>query len=430
MIQGFYTGINGIQTHQMAIDVVADNMANVNTNGFRSYRAEFSTLFNKNLNVDNLNSSVDSQIGLGAKIDATTMDTSIGSLLNSERSTDVAIMGKGWFGVASPTGTYYTRDGAFSFNSKNELVTADGHYVLGTNANNTSGGILSPKLDSLALSGVTSQTKLAFPSELTYPTQPTTKASFFGNLTIADETKVVSVKAIDPNSQINTIRLEFTKASPQNPPGIQWNVKATSQSPQQRNQFDPLTGTTVSIPEEIYDTQMGVVSFDESGQLVSSTLSSINNNGQSVAIDLGSGFSGLISSGMNYHLASTSDGKIKGELTSYGINTKGEVIADFTNGEQSVVGSIAVFNFPNEQGLERVGSTRFMESSNSGKPLFFQDANGSYYSNIVNYRLEGSNARVDNALTELIILQRSYEANAKSITTADEMIQKALNMHK
>lgn len=84
----------------------------------------------------------------------------------------------------------------------------------------------------------------------------------------------------------------------------------------------------------------------------------------------------------------------------------------------------------NDQGLERINGSRFRESSNSGKPTFFQDASGKNIigTDITNFKLEGSNISMEYGLTELIILQRSYDASAKSITTADQMMQKALNM--
>ena len=98
MIQGFYTGISGIQTHQYGIDVVADNLSNISTNGFRGYVAEFSSLFENSQNTA-LTSSVDSTIGVGSSVHANTMDESVGTLALTDRSTDLAILGDGWFGI-------------------------------------------------------------------------------------------------------------------------------------------------------------------------------------------------------------------------------------------------------------------------------------------------------------------------------------------
>jgi len=97
---------------------------------------------------------------------------------------------------------------------------------------------------------------------------------------------------------------------------------------------------------------------------------------------------------------------------------------------QSSVGKVALYHFQNDQGLNRSGASTFQASANSGEPIFYQDENGNNIlgAEVKNYQLESSNVRLEVALTELIVYQRSYEANAKSITTAHEMIQKALEM--
>lgn len=433
MIQGFYTGINGIKTHQFAIDVVADNLSNINTVGFRGYSAEFATMFDEALNTNSNLSSVESGVGLGTKINSVTMNENIGSFLITERDTDLAILGDGWFGINSGDNTYYTRDGSFGFDENRDLVTKDGYYVLGTMGTNMSNGILTQKVDTTPLSNVSTQQKLQFPSELAFPVQPTTEATFFGNLTVNDGAKVISAKAIDANSNQNSIRLEFNKVVPQNPPGIQWAVTATAQTSGQRAVYIPSTGETIYEPIEVFDTQNGIISFDENGGLISSTLSSINNNGTPVTLNFGSGYSGLISSGeSDYTASSRSNGKEKGDLVGYDINNNGEVVATFTNGEQSSVAAIAIYHFGNDKGLERINGSRFRESTNSGKAMFYQDQNGNTITGtqIRRNRLENSNVEMEVGLTELIVMQRSYDANAKSITTADEMIQKAINMKK
>jgi flagellar hook protein FlgE len=173
-----------------------------------------------------------------------------------------------------------------------------------------------------------------------------------------------------------------------------------------------------------------VVVFDENGQLVSNSLPVINNNGSSVIVNLGTGYDGIISINDTIKASSESNGREAGELVGYDINRNGEVVAAFTNGVQSSVATLAVYHFVNDGGLERVSGTRFAESSNSGKALFFQDSDGNNIkgTDITNYKLEGSNVEIETALTELIVMQRSYDANSKSITTAHEMLQKALDM--
>jgi flagellar hook protein FlgE len=279
--------------------------------------------------------------------------------------------------------------------------------------------VLTESLAEVPLGDIAAQEKLRFPKTLTYPPEPTTKAKFMANLGVGKEgSEIVTIGAsvIDKNNDKNELKLTFTKPEEQTPPGTQWDVVATVKS---------LDGKTV------YDRQEGKVSFDESGALISSTLTSVDNNGTPVAIDLGDGYDGIISIDIPVVPGSSlADGTIGGDLRGYDINRNGEVIATFTNGRQSSVGRIAVYHFQNDQGLDRVTGTRFAESSNSGKAIFFKDADGKNIlgTGITNHKLEGSNVEMSSGLTELIILQRAYDANSKSITTADEMIQKALSM--
>jgi flagellar hook protein FlgE len=419
MTQAFYSGISGVKTHSTGIDIVSDNLANISTVGYRGSGYEFSNLFEDMIHTQTGGknaTSVESSVGAGSKVSATPMMQGVGSEILTDRSTDLAILGDGWFGVQGKDKPIYTRDGNFTFDANDDLVTQDGFHVLGTMGNNIKNGILTNTLAEVPLGGVTAQEKLRFPKSLTYPPEPSTKAKFLGNIGTDGNPQTMGATVVDAQSNKNDLRLEFTKKAQQNPPGSQWDVTATVQS---------LDGS------KIFDTKTGSVEFDEKGALVLSTLSTIDNNGTPVAIDLGTGFDGVVSiDNVNVSSSSLADGTIGGELRGYDINKNGEVIATFTNGRQSSVGKIAVFHFANDQGLERLNGSRFRESSNSGQPIFFQDKNGQNIigTDITNFKLEGSNVTMEYGLTELIVLQRSYDANAKSITTADQMMQKALSM--
>jgi len=416
MIQAFYTGISGLRTYSAGIDVVADNLANINTVGYRGYNVEFASMFENSVMSANAG-IVDSSIGVGTKVNATSMILTNGSLLLSDKSTDLAISGDGWFGVQGDEAPFYTRDGSFTFDANDDLVTVDGLHVLGTMGNNiSSDNVLTATLNEITLSGVNAQEKLRFPKSLTYPPEATTSAKFFANVGVDPEVRTVGASVVDSQSNKNHLRLEFTKDAIQNPPGSQWSIVATTQN---------LDGTI------IYDTQTGSVEFDAAGALASHTMSTIDNNGTAVTIDLGSGYDGIVS--INIPVvpgSSLSNGTIGGDLQGYAINKNAEVIATFTNGMQSSVGKIALFHFQNDQGLERLSGSRFQESSNSGSPIFFTDETGQNIigAEVVNFKLEGSNYGMTGGLTELIVYQRAYDANSKSISTADEMMQKALNM--
>ena len=425
MIQAFYTGITGIQANTTGIDIISDNIANISTVGFKGNDYQFASTFEKYLNTDSAN-VVGSSIGTGVGLSSTPIVEAVGNMIPTDRSTDLAILGDGWFGMQTDGERIFTRDGSFTFDANTNLVSGDGFHVLGTMGNNISAdNILTATINTLKLGDADAQEILHFPKDLTFPPKPTQKVQFFGNISgeldqieIGNEKpiRIMGASAIDPLNNKNNIQLKFSKSEVQVPPGIQWDVVAQALS---------LDGKTV------FDTQTGVANFDSTGALISTTLKSIDNNGSEVEIDLGSNFNGIIAiANSQLTSSSISDGTIGGDLVGYDININGEVVATFTNGEQSSVGKIAIFHFQNNQGLSRVTGSRFQQTSNSGDAIFYKDAKGDNVvgTAIQNFTLEGSNVTMSYGLTELIILQRAYDANAKSITTADQMMQKALNM--
>ena len=415
MTQAFYTGLTGLKTNQIAIDTLSDNLANTSTIGFRGNNIEFSSLFEEKINTSS-NPVVDSSIGTGTSISTTVMDESNGSLILSDRSTDLAINGDGWFGVQGNGDPLYTRDGAFVFDVNRDLVTNDGFHVLGTMANNISNEVLTKQVSETLLGNTNQQEKLNFPDILRFPPVATTEANFFANIGVNDEIRKISSRIIDAEGNNNNLELEFTKSAVQDPAGINWDVTATTKT---------LDGTTT------FDTQSGTMAFDAAGTLLSYNLNPIDNNGSPININLGSGYTGITA--INIPVvpgSSQANGLQGGDLIGYDINENAEVIATFSNGQQSSVGKVALFHFQNNKGLERLNGSRFQASSNSGKPIIYKDANNNNIigAGLQNFKLESSNVRFDVGLTDLIIYQRAYDANSKSITTADQMMQKALSM--
>jgi len=418
MTQAFYTGLSGLRSNQTAIDITSNNIANISTVGFRGYNSEFANLFEDSLSSVGGNSVNPSSIGIGTRVQSSTMNTETGSFALSDRSTDMALEGDGWFGVVdSNGGPLYTRAGAFTFDQNSDLVTPTGEYVLGSMAGNIdlTNLIVTNDSQDAPLGDVGEVEKLSFPNTLTYPPESTTYANFIGNIGTENLTRTIGASGIDPEGNKNHIKLTFSNPTT-TATGTQWDVVATAES------LDGLT---------IYDTQSGVINFDGSGAFDSTTLTSIDNNGAQVSLNLGDDYSGVVSiSNSPISSSSSSDGNIGGDLLGYDINRNAEVVATFTNGKQVSVAQIGVFHFRNNLGLERASGVNFRETTNSGEAFFMQNEDGENVigAELATYRLENSNVTMDTAMTELIILQRTYDANSKSITTADEMMQKALNM--
>jgi flagellar hook protein FlgE len=433
MIQGFHTGVSGIKSYQTAIDVTANNLANINTVGFRGNTAEFASLYEKTLSMTHGNMYHNREdMGIGARVNTIAMTQEQGSILLTDKSTDLAIYGDGWFGVQDnkDSNPLYTRAGNFTFDADSNLVLPDGSHVLGTMGTNIKNGItikqpdgsteqgaeITEKLASVDLKGVEEQVPLSFPKTLVYPPEPTKTAKMIGNIGVDDEVRTLGAGVIDADGNRNHLRIKFTKAEEQKPPGSQWNATATIQS---------LDGS------EIYTTISGVVEFNADGSLKSNPFTTIDNRGSDVVINLGNRFDGVVSiANSDITSSSMADGIIGGDLRGYEINRNAEVIATFTNGVQTSVGKVAVFHFQNDQGLDRITGTKFRKSSDSGDAMFFQDNDGKNIigTNIANYQLENANVKMEVGLTDLIIMQRAFDANSKCITTADQMIQKALQM--
>lgn len=446
MTQGYYAGISGVLSNQSGIDVLSNNLSNVSTTAYKGSTTEFADLFTQAIVSSNGSSPTSDDLGAGVRLQATSIQFKQGSLMASERFNDLALQGNGWFGVTSKNQTSFTRDGTFAFDttqtvngdvnsSVSRLVTGDGQYVTGTmltnfaynaafdygdKTTNAAAGayILNNPTSDVPLAGVSKQGALEFPTRLAYPVTATTQTHFSGNLGITNESRTISSDVISSSNEKNTLKLTFTKSATQPSDGVAWDVVAT---------------VTSKDGTKTYDTQNGQAIFSTSGALNSFHIPSVNNDGTPVSVDLGTNYSGVISTdGVGVSGSSTSDGVSGGTLTKYGINSDGTIIADFSNGRQSAIGRVAVYHFQNDQGLTSEGGTYYSASDNSGKPVFWTDKSGNAISgaDVRSGYLESSNVDMSIGLTDMIVMQRAYEANSKIITTVDEMIQKALQMHR
>lgn len=516
MNASFYSGVSGIKTHQFGINVWSNNIANVNTNGFRGYQPEFKNLFSQTLN-NALSTPSFSQSGYGATTQTSSMIQDQGSLVTGERTFDMAIFGKGWFGTSGQDGQiYYTRDGSFAPNGNRDLVDASGKYVLGTSNPGLATGTITQR-SNIKLSDVASQGKIHLPLDLTMPPTATTEVSFKGNLNPTAEVKTTNVdltsqnytssvdttnKTISLTGNVNnvtnlqnpqkgdTVNVTITDAkgvskniSTTLAQDLSWNINssdvsnldltgeltikaniATKQEVANTAKYSTevisptgerntlILNFTKRVPNSTYQntwevsatiqdrdkntlsTSSGEIAFSETGGLRSNTLGSINNGGTALNIDLGTigggngNFAGMtaVSSQKYDSPVIKKDGYVAGKLDSYSVNAKGQIYAHFDNQEDAQVARVAVYHFQNDQGLTLVGGKSYQYSANSGEPHFFDDATDS--TKIVSKKLEASNVNLATALTQLIIMQKAFDASSKSITTSDALIQNAINL--
>jgi len=252
--------------------------------------------------------------------------------------------------------------------------------------------------------------------------------------------KNFSTTIIGADGDKDILDMIYTKVVPQTSTETVWNAVVniysfyeTYDASKTYDTTQYYIDTTANKVYEIVDSQTGALTFNGNGSLASNTIPTLNNGGSALTLNLGTvgQYDGMVSNvNIDKSNSSSSNGTLEGFLTGYDVDTNGNIIASFSNGKSSSVAKIAVYHFQNDQGLMAESSNLFSESSNSGQAFFYADENGESFlgSKIYSKRLEGSNVSLATALTELIIVQKAFDASAKSITTSDELLKNAINM--
>jgi flagellar hook protein FlgE len=419
----FYTSLIGAKTFSKAIDIVGHNISNSNLSGYRAKGVEFSNLFTQSLGSAS-SGVVSSQKEYGSQVQASVMSRDQGSLMVTDSTFDLAIEGNGWFGTLDKDGnTMYTRNGSFNFDKNRHLVDMSGHYVTGSMAGNiivnadATNNKLTGIVEDMDLGEPNAQDKIQLPNMLSYPKQYTDTVSIFGNLGLSNSERKFSTNLISHTEENNTLSLTVTKNENQPDSGSSWSVVAT---------------ITDSSGKVTYDKKSGTLTFDAEGKILKSTLPELSNDGLDVAVNFGKGSVGLQANDSSDEAVSTSkNGHPQGELEHYGVAKDGNVIAFFDNGFKTVVAKVAIYHFRNEQGMQDIGGSYYMENDVSGAPLFYRDDAGGLITTeglVLEHTLESSNMDNAEALSSLMILQKAFDASSRALKAGDDMIKQALHM--
>ena len=258
-----------------------------------------------------------------------------------------------------------------------------------------------------------------FERDFDLTTAPNLTAKINTTKEAANQEKFVT-ELLNTDGTKNKLELTLTKRVPQGANGTVWDAAATVKD---------ASGAVVSNTN-------GELNFDHEGRLVSSTLSALDNNGSQIELDFGTPvpagqiYSGVTSTSQAKSISIAQDGVREGILKDYYTNDSGNILAQFTNGQVRSVGKVALYHFQNEQGLAKMGDNIYSQSANSGAAFFYKDAGGKsiYGAKLASSTLEQSNVDLAQALTEVIVTQKAYDANAKSITTSNEMLQRAIEL--
>ncbi len=404
MLRSLFSGISGLRSHQTMLDVTGNNIANVNTTGFKSSQIQFQdtlsqVLSNAGAAQAGQGGTNPAQVGLGVRVAGITTNFTQGASQLTGRSTDMMIQGDGFFAVRKGNDTYYTRDGSFDFDATGDMVLpGDGAMVQGWAAVNGVIDTTAPLTD------------LRVPAGSLMGAQGTAAATYEGNLdsTAAPGTAITrSLTVFNSTGVASTLNLTFTKGPDAGDP---WSLVGT---------VNAADGTALGT------TSYGNVTFDPTtGALTSAGNVSVAVGGSTVNVNLSAltGFSGVDTvKGLDQ------DGHAAGTLQSFQLGQDGTITGSFSNGLKQVIGRLAMANFTNPAGLEKVGGSLFTTTVNSGTIQLGTPGTGGR-GTLAGGSLEMSNVDLSSEFTNLIVAQRGFQANARVITTSDQVLQELVNL--
>lgn len=437
MPSSFFTGLSGLQTHSRAIDVLANNLANLNTFGFKRSRAEFKDLFYQQIGRNR--AGLASQVGLGVAPLTVSKRFEQGTIQSTGGVLDAAIQGEGFFIVKDNDLEMYSRAGNFQLNLDKQLITLDGQVIQGW-VRNTAGLVDTTQ----PITGI----QLASNEKL--PPVPTSFVRIAANLTAAATVGppatvfTAPVQIFDSLGDSHVINITFTRAAVSATPGAAstWDVDVTLPDTDVNT---PPTTPTVSI----LDTGPMQVDFDASGNLILPggtapyTLAIDMTNTVNGALTLANGAQPLQISwdlldpqgqpALTSFVADSAvfdvsqDGSASADLVSISIADGGVLEGQYDDGRSLALAQIALARFNNPQTLLANGNNNYLATGASGTPIR-GEANQGGRGGIIGLSLESSNVDIAQEFTGLLTFQRGFQANSRVITTADELNQEALNL--
>jgi flagellar hook protein FlgE len=404
MLRSMFSAISGLKAHQTKLDTVGNNIANVNTVGYKSSQTVFQdtlsqVLSNGSAPTTTTGGTNPAQVGLGVKVAGITTNFSQGSTQSTSRSTDFMISGDGFFVTESGNEQLYTRAGSFDFDGQGRLVTADGSILQGWAAKN---GVV----DTNSAIG-----DLSVPYGSVMPPAQSKSGGFTGNLTSkaatndAVESQITMYDALGLSHQITAT---FTKSATPN----KWTATLADEN-------GPLA-TTVTPIDLTFNPADGTLQTNQTVTFTPSDTSSWPQPaGGGVTLDLSTISQFGAASSMK---PTTTDGYGMGTLQSFSLGSDGTIVGVYSNSLRRDIGKLALATFSNPGGLEKSGNSSYRVGNNSGVAVIGAAGAGGA-GTLTAGALEMSNVDLASEFTDLIIAQRGFQANSRVITTSDEVLQ-------
>jgi len=461
MMRSLYSGVSGMQNHQTRMDVIGNNVSNVNTVGFKRARVNFQDMISQQMSgaakpTDELGGVNPKEVGLGMTVAAIDNIFNQGNLQTTGVSTDLAIQGNGFFVLKSGEESFYTRNGAFGLDSEGTLVNpANGMRVQGWMAEDVNGEMI--------VSTAATPTDLIIPVGSKDPAKETTNVNFSCNLNkntpeilenasledIQKGTWGTEQKIYDSFGNEHQLSVSFRRVVG-NP--NQWEATVN---------VDPdnadFTQTRVGLGTTDGMANTFIITFDNYGMLQSVTDTAGNVTNPTGDVVLQTSFTvpdanldaegnpyrqtlninlGTIGSMSNTITQSASksttkafyqDGYTLGYLDNFKIDASGTITGVYSNGTSRTIGQIALATFANDRGLEKAGDNTYVESNNSGMARIGESGVAGK-GTLMAGALEMSNVDLSEQMTDMIVTQRGFQSNAKTIQTADTLLETVLSL--
>ncbi len=453
MMRSLFSGVSGLKVHQTKMDVIGNNIANVNTVGFKSSSVTFADIFYQtSQSASGPNAATGAggqnakQIGLGSALGSIAVNiTGQGGSQRTDNPFDLMINGDSFFVVNKGGTNYFTKAGNFNVDEAGTLVNSAGYPVMGWEAD-SDGKIQKERVGALHVMAT---------ENMSTPPEATTQSTFFGNIYDEDE----MFRKDPPNNYIPVqmsfydslgyeyqILFKVTRSAATPAAGTRQYTMTLDSIMQDGEVMDGVVGNPPPAVELTFNTTDEPTTGTppvEPGGLIS--VSGTNVNGKQMQILFGNSIPAAkditvdLSQLTNYGSASTIDtktgdsegvgkGKAPGEMSRLGVQTDGKIVASYTNGDQRILGQIAVAKFANAAGLEKIGENLYAETLNSGKFNGIGEditADGGKFTTGV---LEMSNVDLSTEFVEMITTQRGFQANSRIITVSDSMLEELINL--
>ncbi len=484
-MRSMFTGVSGLKTHQQKMDVIANNIANVNTVAYKSSRTTFNEFFSQTVSSasganeqSGRGGTNPMQVGLGVSLGSIDIDMTTGAAQRTNRPMDLMISGEGFFMVGDNSGTFFTRDGNFSIDPQGNIVNSAGLRVLGWDVtesldeNGNPTGQFEPVQDiarPIQISG-----------DKTYsPPSATDTIKYTGNLNSTDTPEhISSISFYDSvgNNWSQDVKMTWSEADQQwnvslknvaylngdreNPYKVE-NITANgTEGPDIENDMpvmegnwsseinglvkedaafeeswvtvDPLKFTNQGLSDG--NNAIGLTNYTVTGTAIKQNAffgdgrmdaDGVYQSGEMVIdfTDL-TMFGNEVANGS----AETITGNEPGTLVGMSVTGDGSIVGQYGNGLTKVIGKIPVAVFANPAGLEKMGGNLFRTTLNSGGFDGIGDDIATGGGSMLGGALEMSNVDLSSEFTEMITTQRGFQANSRTITTSDEIIQELVNL--